>query len=101
MPAVSRFSRSIGRPWIIEEFGYPADLPDAERASRFAATYALAARYGAAGTGLWNVGAQTADTYDVGPQFPRFRHGVLSIPGEPHQIKVGRRRDDSLHGLPH
>jgi endo-1,4-beta-mannosidase len=70
VPAVSRFSQAIGRPWIIEEFGFPADLPDVERARRYADTYALAARYGAAGTGLWNVGAQTRDTYDVGPQFP-------------------------------
>ena len=38
---------------------------------------------------------------DIGPQFPRFRYGVLAIPCEPHQIKVGRRRDDSFEGLPH
>jgi len=70
VPAVAGFSRAIGRPWVIEEFGFPADLPDVERARRYADMYALADRYGAAGTGLWNVGAQTTDTYDVGPQFP-------------------------------
>ena len=84
MPAVAGFSRAIGRPWVIEEFGFPADLPDVERARRYADMYALADRYGAAGTGLWNVGAQTTDTYDVGPQFPLTsavvrRHG----PDEP------------------
>ena len=33
--------------------------------------YDLAASYGAAGTGLWNVGPQVVDTYDVGPRFPQ------------------------------
>jgi endo-1,4-beta-mannosidase len=70
VPAVAEFSRAIGKPWVIEEFGFPADLPDAERARRYADVYARADRYGAAGVGLWNVGVQTTDTYDVGPQFP-------------------------------
>jgi len=70
VPAVAEFSRAIGKPWVIEEFGFPADLPDAERARRYEDVYERADRYGAAGVGLWNVGAQTTDTYDVGPQFP-------------------------------
>jgi hypothetical protein len=70
IPQVARFSREIGKPWIIEEFGYPASLPDDERAWRFEAMYERAEANGAAGVGLWNVGSQTADTYDVGPQFP-------------------------------
>ena len=84
VPAVAGFSRAIGRPWVIEEFGFPADLPDVERARRYADMYALADRYGAAGTGLWNVGAQTTDTYDVGPQFPLTSAVVrLHAPVEP------------------
>jgi len=84
VPAVAGFSRAIGRPWVIEEFGFPADLPDVERARRYADMYALADRYGAAGTGLWNVGAQTTDTYDVGPQFPLTSAVVrLHAPDEP------------------
>jgi hypothetical protein len=71
VPAVARFSQGIGKPWMIEEFGFPADLLDAERARRYAQMYDLAASYGAAGTGLWNVGPQVVDTYDVGPQFPQ------------------------------
>ena len=70
VPAVAEFSRSTGKPWIIEEFGYPASLPDADRADRYRRMYDRAAANHAAGVGLWNVGTQTTDTYDVGPQFP-------------------------------
>jgi endo-1,4-beta-mannosidase len=70
VPAVATFSRATGKPWIIEEFGYPASMPGADRADRYREMYDLAAANHAAGIGLWNVGAQTVDTYDVGPQFP-------------------------------
>jgi hypothetical protein len=70
-PAVAAYSRALGKPWVVEEFGYPAELGDAERAARFSTMYAAAAGNSAAGVGFWNVGPQTTDTYDVGPQFPR------------------------------
>ena len=70
VPAVAEFSRSEGKPWIIEEFGFPAELPDRERADKFAKMFQTARNQGAAGIGLWNVGDQTTNTYDVGPQFP-------------------------------
>lgn len=70
VPAVAEFSRSKGKPWIIEEFGFPAELPDRERADKFAKMFETARNHGAAGIGLWNVGDQRTDTYDVGPQFP-------------------------------
>jgi hypothetical protein len=70
VPAVAEFSRATGKPWIIEEFGYPASMSDADRADRYREMYDRAAGNHAAGVGLWNVGAQTVDTYDVGPQFP-------------------------------
>ncbi len=70
VPAVAQFSGSTGKPWIIEEFGYPASLPDADRADRYRRMFDRAAANHAAGVGLWNVGTQTTGTYDVGPQFP-------------------------------
>lgn len=86
IPNVAAFSKAEGKPWIIEEFGYPASLPDAERADKYREMYEVAERNNAAGTGLWNVGAQTADTYDVGPQFPRtfgvVRANALKLAGE-------------------
>lgn len=70
IPAVSAFAATADRPWVLEEFGYPATMPDADRAGSFAGMFATARRYAAAGVGFWNVGGQTNDTYDVGPQFP-------------------------------
>jgi hypothetical protein len=55
VPAVSGFSRAVGRPWVIEEFGLPADLFDVERARRYTDTNAVAARHDATGTGLWRM----------------------------------------------
>lgn len=78
LPAVAVYSRTIGKPWITEEFGYPAALGDGRRASAFAATYDLNERHGSAGVGFWNVGRQTKDTFDVGPQFPRTFRAVRS-----------------------
>lgn len=71
LPAVASYSHRIGRPWITEEFGFPAALGDRTRAAGFQDLFALNRRYGSAGTGFWNVGRQTEDTYDVGPQSPR------------------------------
>ena len=70
IPAVSAFAAASGRPWVLEEFGYPASMTDDDRARSFTAMFATARQYGAAGTGFWNVGGQTQNTYDVGPQFP-------------------------------
>lgn len=70
VPAVAAYAAALGKPWIDEEFGAPAELGDQARADLFTATFALHRRYGAAGDGFWNVGPQLTNTYDVGPQFP-------------------------------
>lgn len=70
LPEVAAFSAALGRPWITEEFGFPAQLGDAARANSFTLLFALNARFGAAGVGFWNVGTQSHNTYDVGGQFP-------------------------------
>ena len=71
IPAVAAWAALAGKPWIDEEFGYPASLGDRERARRFTDVYRLVADLGAAGSGFWNVGPQTTNTFDVGPQTPR------------------------------
>lgn len=76
VPAIAACSHELSRPWIIEEFGFPAYLGDATRAAGFVAVFDLARRQKAAGAGFWNVGRQTRDTYDVGPQFPATFHVV-------------------------
>ncbi len=78
VPAVAAYTASIGRPWIIEEFGFEANLGDATRAMNFDAMYALNRQYHSAGAGLWNVGPETTTTYDVGPQFPLVSTAVLA-----------------------
>lgn len=78
IPAVAAFAASSGRPWVLEEFGYPATMPDADRARSFTTMFLTAKTHGAAGVGFWNVGGQTHDTYDVGPQFPLTFAAVAS-----------------------
>ena len=70
VPAFADYAAQLGKPWLNEEFGAPASIGDDARATLFANTYQLTDRYGAAGNGIWNVGPQTTDTFDVGPQFP-------------------------------
>lgn len=69
-PAVAAYAAQIGRPWITEEFGFMSTLGDSVRAADFAATYQLNRQLKSAGTGFWNLGPQTSNTHDVGPQFP-------------------------------
>jgi hypothetical protein len=79
LPAVARYSKSIGKPWITEEFGYPAAIGDRRRATNFATLFELNQSHESAGVGFWNVGRQrTDDTHDVGPQFPVTFHEVLA-----------------------
>jgi len=80
VPMVSAFSKAGNEPWIIEEFGFDSSLGDSARAAGFAGTFALARQYGAAGTGFWNLGTQTIDTHDVGPQFPQLMAVVKAHP---------------------
>jgi hypothetical protein len=70
VPAVAAYGAQLGRPWITEEFGFLSSMGDAVRAAKFAGTYQLNRAHGSAGTGFWNLGPQTSNTHDVGPQFP-------------------------------
>jgi hypothetical protein len=65
-PLVASYCRTIGRPWITEEFGWEQSIGDSTRAQRFSGMYQLQATQGAAGVAFWNLGPQTTGTtYDV------------------------------------
>ena len=76
VPNVSSYCRGLGKPWIIEEFGFQQSLGDAVRAQDVQGRYTLARDYGAAGVAFWNLGPQvqgvnySATTYDINPQTP-------------------------------
>ena len=70
VPAFAARAAQLGKPWLNEEFGAPAAIGDEARAALFTSTYQLTRSYRAAGNGLWNVGPETTNTHDVGPQFP-------------------------------
>lgn len=68
---MARLCRDLGKPWIAEEFGLPANVGDGVRAAWFDRVFRLARRQGAAGVGVWNIGPSTeATTSDVNPGFP-------------------------------
>ena len=74
VPNVSSYCGTLGKPWIIEEFGFPQSDGDAARAQEFQGRYDLATRYGAAGVAFWNLGpenmATTPTTFDVNATTP-------------------------------
>lgn len=70
MPVVAAAAIAANRPWVLEEFGFPVETGDRARAARFRDVFRRAARLQAAGWGFWNVGPQTHDSFDVGPQTP-------------------------------
>jgi hypothetical protein len=77
LPAVAAYARLIGKPWIVEEFGFRQTAGDAARAVDFKRVFDEAASRSAAGVLFWNVGpeivgaAGKTQTYDVNPSTPR------------------------------
>ena len=91
VPAVARFSQGIGKPWMIEEFGFPADLLDAERARRYAQMYDLAASYGqpALGCGMWGLRWWTPMTSALGSRRRLMSSGAaLGPPNRAGDVRV-------------
>lgn len=70
LPAVASYAASLGKPLVIEEFGFNQTEGDAQRAAGFARIYALAASVKARGIAFWNLGPQLGDSYDVNPSTP-------------------------------
>jgi cellulase (glycosyl hydrolase family 5) len=77
VPNVSSYCASLGKPWIVEEFGFPQSDGDTPRASEFLGRYSVSTQYGAAGTLFWNVGPEMGSTFDVNPQTPVTWTAVL------------------------
>jgi hypothetical protein len=78
-PVFTAFARSLGKPWITEEFGGERSLGDSARAAWFRTVYDAQAQYGSAGSAFWNLGAQTTSpTYDVSASTPLALAAVRS-----------------------
>lgn len=62
-PAVAQLAHELGKPWIVEEFGFSAKnyTSDAARAAGFSRQYNLARSNGAAGVAWWNINPGSID----------------------------------------
>lgn len=66
---LASYAQSLGKPFVIEEFGFNQLEGDAQRAADFDRVYALASSVNA-GVAFWNLGPQIGDSYDVNTQTP-------------------------------
>lgn len=78
IPAVSAEARRSGRAWMVEEWGQNSNVGDEARADRFRTVVLAARSHRSAGFGFWNVGTGTADTFDLGPQFPQVFKAITA-----------------------
>ena len=70
-PTAAAFCQSIGKPVIVEEFGWQQGLGDAQRAQQFTTMFAELRALNVAGLAFWNLGYQLATTsYEVNPSTP-------------------------------
>jgi hypothetical protein len=78
-PTAADFCRSIGKPLVVEEFGWQQDEGDAQRAALFTAMFSQLRAMGVAGTAFWNLGYQIAPTsYEVNPSTPKTLAAVVA-----------------------
>ena len=65
------YCQSIGKPIVVEEFGWQQSAGDAQRAQLFDTMVAQLRAMGVAGLAFWNLGYQLAPTsYEVNPSTP-------------------------------
>ena len=70
-PTAAAYCHAIGKPVLVEEFGWEQGIGDAARAQLFDAMVAQVRAFGAAGLVFWNLGYQVSPTgYDVSPSTP-------------------------------
>ncbi|NHC13434.1 glycoside hydrolase 5 family protein [Motilibacter deserti] len=70
VPAVANYCRSLGKPWLAEEFGQDNSAADATRAAYFQKLLSAFHAQQAAGFGIWNLGTGSGRTFDVNPSTP-------------------------------
>jgi len=81
-PAAASYCQSIGKPVVVEEFGWQQQAGDAARAQLFATMFAQLRALHVAGTAFWNLGYQLGPTsYEVNPSTPEtFATVVANAP---------------------
>ena len=70
-PAAAAYCQSIGKPVVVEEFGWQQGMGDAARAQLFATMLSQLRALRVAGLAFWNLGYQLGPTsYEVNPSTP-------------------------------
>ncbi len=70
-PTAAAYCQSIGKPVVVEEFGWQQGVGDAARAQLFATMFAQLRALGVAGTAFWNLGYQLGpSSYELNPATP-------------------------------
>jgi endo-1,4-beta-mannosidase len=79
LPTLASDAAGLGKPLMIEEFGFNQSEGDSQRAADFSRVYGLARTVGARGSAFWNLGPQLGgDTYDVNTATPLTWQVVLT-----------------------
>ena len=77
-PTAASYCRSIGKPLVVEEFGWQQGAGDAFRAQLVASMVAQLRSLQVAGMAFWNLGYQLASTsYEIGPATPLTFSAVI------------------------
>lgn len=70
-PTAAAYCHALGKPVVVEEFGWQQGMGDAARAQLFDTMVAQLHTFGAAGLAFWNLGYQIGPTsYEVNPSTP-------------------------------
>jgi mannan endo-1,4-beta-mannosidase len=70
-PTATAYCQSIGKPVVVEEFGWVQGMGDAARAQSFETMYTTLRSLHVAGMAFWNLGYQLGPTsYEVNPSTP-------------------------------
>jgi endo-1,4-beta-mannosidase len=71
LPLVFTWARNRRMPLMIEEFGFPQEMGDEQRAEAFRTMFDLLHAYGVSGTLFWNLGSEVASvSHDINPDTP-------------------------------
>lgn len=68
LPALAAYAKSLGKPLLVEEFGFLSVMSDWARAESYRRVYVLSKSVGAMGAGFWMLGPGTG--WEVNPSTP-------------------------------